>query len=87
MESQLKALIRKGDPQLARSYAHVIATTDPYGHYLAGRAHEAAGSAEAARQAYAQFTSAWRDADPEIPALRHANAVLDGDAEIDAPPL
>jgi hypothetical protein len=42
---------------------------------------------EAARMAYEQFASAWRDADPDIPALRYARAVLDGAASAAAPPL
>ena len=87
MAASVRAQLRAGRASEALPYAQMIAAQDPYGHYLAGRAHEAAGNAEAARQAYAQFTSAWRDADPEIPALQHAKAVLDGDASADAPPL
>lgn len=87
VERQLKAFIDEGEPQSALSLAHVIATTDPYGHHLAGRAHEAAGDMEAARTAYEQFVSAWRDADPNIPALQYAQAVLNEQAPIEAPPL
>ena len=85
MEQQVRALIEAGEPARAVPYAATIATRDPYGRYLAGRAHEAAGNAEAACQAYAQFTSAWRDADPEIPALQYAQAVLDGEPPAEAP--
>ncbi|WP_263788094.1 hypothetical protein [Salinibacter grassmerensis] len=86
-EHQLKAYIDEGEPQSALSLAHIIATTDPYGHHLAGRAHEAAGDMEAARADYERFVGAWRDADPNIPALQYAQAVLNGEASIEAPPL
>jgi hypothetical protein len=87
MEQQVRALLEAGEPGRALPYAATIATHDPYGHYLAGRAHEAAGNPEAARTAYQQFTSAWRDADPDTPALRYAQSVLDGTASAAAPPL
>jgi len=87
MESQLKALIETGDPSLAQSYAHVIASTDPYGHYLAGRAYEALGDMDAAGESYARFTSGWRDADADLPPLKHAQAVLAGEAPAAASPL
>lgn len=80
MEQQVRALIEAGDPARAVPYAATIATIDPYGHYLTGRAHEALGDKDAARTAYEQFVSAWRDADPEIPALQYARSVLDGTA-------
>ena len=58
MAASVRAQLRAGRTSEALPYAQMIAAQDPYGHYLAGRAHEAAGNAEAARQAYAQFTSA-----------------------------
>jgi len=87
MEQQVRALVEAGDPERALPYAATIATHDPYGHYLAGRAHEALGDADAARTAYQRFVSAWRDADADISALRYARGVLDGTASPEAPPL
>jgi len=87
MEIQINALVNAGQPLRALPYAEMIQTTDPYGHYLEGRIHEAAGDADAAREAYEAFTSAWRDADPDIPALQHAKAVLAGESPSEAPPL
>jgi tetratricopeptide (TPR) repeat protein len=82
MEVQVQSLIGGGEPARALPYAQIIATTDPYGHYLAGRAHEALGNLEAARTAYEQFVAAWRDADPDISALQHAKAMLGDTADI-----
>jgi len=87
MAAQVRALIAGGEPERAQPYTETIATFDPYGHYLAGRTHEAAGDADAARAAYEQFVSARRDADPDIPALQYARGVLDGIASAEAPPL
>jgi len=82
MEVQVQSLIGRGEPARALPYAQIIATTDPYGHYLAGRAHEALGNLEAARTAYEQFVAAWRDADPSISALQHAKAMLGDTSDI-----
>jgi hypothetical protein len=87
MEAQIRALIGSSQPDRALEYATIVATRDPYGHYLAGRAHEAAGHPEAALAAYEQFASAWARADEDIPALRYARAVLDGEVPAAAPPL
>jgi len=87
MEAQIRALIGSSQPGRALEYATIVATRDPYGHYLAGRAHEAAGNPEPAREAYAQFVSAWARADADIPALQYARAVLDAEAPAEAPPL
>jgi hypothetical protein len=87
MEAQVRALIKGNRPERALPYTETIASLDPYGHYLAGRAHEASGDAEATRAAYERFVSAWRDADADIPALQHAKAVLDGDFPTEAAPL
>lgn len=87
MEAQVRALIGDGQPERTLEYAAIVATRDPYGHYLAGRAHEAAGNPDAARAAYEQFVSAWARADADISALQYARAVLDGTASAEAPPL
>ena len=83
----VRAQIRAGDAAAALPYAEMITAQDPYGHYLAGRAHEALSQSEAARESYQQFVTAWRDADPDIPALQHAKAVLAEDPSAEAPPL
>jgi len=87
MEAQVRALMASNLPERALPYTETIASLDPYGHYLAGRAHEAAGNPDAARTAYEQFVSAWARADADIPALQYARAVLDGTASAEAPPL
>jgi len=87
MEVQVETLLQDGEPLRARPYAEMIQTRDPYGHYLQGRIHEAESDPEAAREAYEAFTSAWRDADPDIPALQHAKAVLTGEPSAEAPTL
>lgn len=87
MEVQINALVEAGEPQRALPYATMIQAYDPYGHYLEGRTHEAVSNPEAARDAYQEFLDAWRDADPDIPALQHAKAVLAGESPSDAPPL
>jgi hypothetical protein len=79
MEVQISAFIESGDPERALPYARMIQIPNPYGHYLEGRALEAAGDLGAARAAYEQFVHAWRDADPGIPALQYAKAVLAGE--------
>jgi hypothetical protein len=86
MEQQVRTLIAGEEAERALPYAAMIASEDPYGHYLAGRAHEAAGHSEAAREAYEQFVRAWRDADSNIPDLQYARAALDNLAP-EAPPL
>ena len=87
MEIQVGALVDAGEAERALPYAEMIQFFDPYGHYLEGRIHEVAGNPEAAREAYEAFTSAWRDADPDIAALEHAKAVLAGTPPAEAPPL
>jgi hypothetical protein len=87
MTASVRAQIRAGNAAAALPYAEMITAQDPYGHYLAGRAHEALGNAEAARASYQQFVTAWRDADPDRPALQYAKAVLANDALAEAPPL
>jgi tetratricopeptide (TPR) repeat protein len=87
MAESVRAQIRAGDAAAALPYAEMITAQDPYGHYLAGRAHEALGRIEAARTSYQQFVTAWRDADPDLPALQHAEAVLAEDPSAEAPPL
>jgi hypothetical protein len=87
MVASVRAQIRAGDAAAALPYAEMITVQDPYGHYLAGRTHEALGDAEAARASYQLFVTAWRDADPDIPALQYAKAILANDASAEAPPL
>lgn len=87
VEVHAASLIASADPARAVPYAQIIQSLDPYGHYLEGRAHEATGNDEAARTAYQRFESAWRDADPDIPALQHARTVLAGETTAEPPPL
>jgi hypothetical protein len=85
MEAQVRALIAGGELERALPYTQTIASLDPYGHYLAGRAHEAAGDMAAARASYERFTSAWARADADILALQYARAVLDGKSPSEPP--
>lgn len=82
MEAQVRALIAGGEPERALPYTETIASLDPYGHYLAGRSHEALGDRAAARASYERFTSAWARADADISALQHAKAMLGDTAGI-----
>lgn len=54
-----------------------IVVSDPIGalaHLQAGRAHAMAGHKEQAQEAYEDFLSLWKDADPDIPVLKQAQA-------------
>lgn len=74
--ASVRAQIRNGRADGALPCAETIATQDPYGHYLAGRAHEATATLASAWAAHERFVVAWRDADPDIPALQYAHSVL-----------
>jgi tetratricopeptide (TPR) repeat protein len=53
---------------------------DPIGalaHLQLGRAYVLAGDRDKARASYADFLKLWKDADPDIPVLKHAKAEQD----------
>ena len=54
--------------------AHPIHATALLGK---ARGHALAGDTDAARAAYNDFLTLWRDADPDIPLLQQARAELD----------
>ena len=54
-----------------------IVTNAPIGalaHLQLGRAYDLSGNRSKARFAYKEFLSLWKDADPDIPILKHAKA-------------
>ena len=47
-------------------------------HLQLARAEAMSGDKVAARKAYQDFLSVWKDADPDVPVLKEANGVMKG---------
>lgn len=81
-ETEGAALMRAGDYAGAHdAYAAALAERPKSGFGLYGeaRSSEAAGNMAQARTEYAEFLTAWKDADPRLPELAHAREYLQGE--------
>jgi tetratricopeptide (TPR) repeat protein len=75
LESMGYAYLRAGQFDKAReTFQSGLKLRPKSGHALYGIAlsYENAGKTEEARKAYGEFLMAWKDADPDLPMMRHA---------------
>ncbi len=77
LESLGYAYIRAGKWELARkAFQDEMITRPASGHALYGiaQSYELAGDKQAAARAYSEFLAAWKNADPDLPMVKHAES-------------